>query len=32
VIELFDSHAHIDGRELDTDRYAVMQRGTEGGA
>jgi TatD DNase family protein len=31
MIELFDSHAHVDGPEFDTDRDAVMQRARAAG-
>jgi TatD DNase family protein len=31
MIELFDSHAHVDGPEFDADRDAVMQRAREAG-
>jgi len=31
MIELFDSHAHVDGPEFDTDREAVLQRARDAG-
>ena len=31
MIELFDSHAHVDGPEFDADRDAVMQRARDAG-
>jgi TatD DNase family protein len=31
VIELFDSHAHVDGPEFDADREAVLARAREAG-
>jgi TatD DNase family protein len=31
MIELFDSHAHVDGPEFDTDREAVLARAREAG-
>ena len=31
TVELFDSHAHVDGPEFDADRDAVMQRARDAG-
>jgi TatD DNase family protein len=31
MIELFDSHAHVDGPEFDADRDAVLQRARDAG-
>ena len=31
MIELFDSHAHVDGPEFDADREAVLARAREAG-